>query len=388
MDPAAPDWAAIRAEFPALSRWTYLNTATFGQVPRRAIQAIARHFERRDELACSDFLSWFDDADRIRGKVAHLINATRGDIAFVPNVATALGLLLSGIQWQPGDRIVTLELEFPDLIYHPALLAACGVEFVETSWARFPHALTRNTRLVAVSEVNYITGFRAPLAEIAPELRQRGILLFIDGTQSAGALRFDAAAIQPSIYAVHGYKWLLAPDGAGFMYVHPELRERLAPNVIGWRSHRDWRWVDNLHHGAPVFTGEAEKYEGGMIPFAVLYAMEAFLDLILELGDRAHRRARAGAGGSGARRASRGRRQAAFGRIAALRFARGGRAFPRPQRFRTGAGPGPQPRAGLGAARFSARFAALLLQPRGRSALCGRAAPAALRTAQSRNSVR
>jgi len=286
MQESTPDWAAIRAEFPALARWTYLNTATFGQVPRRAVEAIGRHFARRDELACSDFLHWFEDADRIRAAVARLIRAEPADIAFIPNAATALGLLLGGIAWRLGDRIVTLEHEFPNSIYHPAVLATRGLEFVEVAWSGFWDALTPNTRLVVLSEVNYITGFRVPLYEIAPELRRRGILLFVDGTQSAGALAFDAAEVQPDVYAVHGYKWLLAPNGAGFMYVHPRLREWLPPNVIGWRSHRDWRSVDNLHHGAPVFRQEAEKYEGGMITFAVLYAMEASIELILEIGVR------------------------------------------------------------------------------------------------------
>jgi cysteine desulfurase/selenocysteine lyase len=62
------------------------------------------------------------------------------------------------------------------------------------------------------------------------------------------------------------------------------LRERIQPNVVGWRSHRDWRNVDNLHHGAPEFLSSAEKYEGGSVSFALLYAMEASLDLIIELG--------------------------------------------------------------------------------------------------------
>jgi len=281
---ASPDWAEIRAEFPALRRWTYLNTATFGQVPRCAVQAVALHFARRDALACSDFLAWFDDADRIRALVARLINASPADIAFIPNAATALGLLLGGLDWRPGDRIVTLESEFPNSIYHPALLSCHGIEFIEVPWEGFWEAVTPNTRLVVVSEVNYITGFRVPLRDAAPELRRRGVLLFVDGTQSAGALRFDARQVAPDMYAVHGYKWLLAPNGAGFMYVHPELRERLMPNVIGWRSHQNWRQVDNLHHGAPVFPAEAEKYEGGMLTFAVLYAMEASLRLILEIG--------------------------------------------------------------------------------------------------------
>jgi selenocysteine lyase/cysteine desulfurase len=283
----ATNWEHVRAQFPALSRWTYLNTATFGQLPSRAVEAVARHLARRDELACSDFLSWFDDADRLRGLLARLIHAEAGDIAFIPNAATALGLLMAGLAWKPGDRIVTLENEFPNSIYAPALERQRGVEFVEAPWERFLDAIDERTRLVLLSEVNYTNGFRPPLAEISRRTRQVGALLFVDGTQSLGALQFDVRAIAPDIYAVHGYKWLLSPNGAAFMYVAPPLRERLAPNVVGWRSHRAWREVANLHHGAPEFVGEAEKYEGGMLTFAVLYAMAASVGMILELGPAA-----------------------------------------------------------------------------------------------------
>ncbi len=74
------------------------------------------------------------------------------------------------------------------------------------------------------------------------------------------------------------------PTARDFSISAPQLRERLQPNVVGWRSHRDWRNVDNLHHGAPELVPSAEKYEGGSVIFALLYAMEASLDLILEIG--------------------------------------------------------------------------------------------------------
>jgi cysteine desulfurase/selenocysteine lyase len=278
------DWHAVRSEFPALAHWTYLNTATFGQLPRRATDAVARHFAHRDELACSDFLAWYDDADRIRGKIGKLINCAPEDIAFVPNASAALGLLLAGIDWQPGDQVLTLEHEFPNNLYAPGLLQRFGVETTACPWERFYESVNARTRLAILSSVNYNTGFAPPLAELAEFLRARDVLLFIDGTQSVGALRFDAAAVQPGMLAVHGYKWLLSPNGAGFFYVAPQLRQRLQPNVVGWRSHRDWRNVDNLHHGIPELLSSAEKYEGGSVSFALLYAMEASLDLVLEIG--------------------------------------------------------------------------------------------------------
>jgi cysteine desulfurase / selenocysteine lyase len=281
------DWAAVRREFPALDHWTFLNTATFGQLPRRATEAVARHFAHRDELACGDFLAWYDDADRLRAKLGGLIGCSASYIAFVPNASSALGLLLAGLDWRSGDRVLTLEHEFPNNLYAPGLLERFGVEAVACPWDCFYESLDRRTRLVVLSSVNYNTGFAPPLAELADFLRARGILLFIDGTQSLGALRFDISRIQPDMLAVHGYKWLLSPNGAGFFYISPQLRERLPPNVVGWRSHRDWRNVDNLHHGAPELPATAEKYEGGSVSFALLYAMEASVDLILEIGPEA-----------------------------------------------------------------------------------------------------
>jgi cysteine desulfurase / selenocysteine lyase len=278
------NWDAVRCEFPALAHWTYLNTATFGQLPRCATEAVARHFAHRDELACWDFLAWYDDADRIRGKIGQLINCEPEDIAFVPNASTALGLLLAGMDWHSGDLVLTLEHEFPNNLYAPGLLERFGVETTACPWDRLCESVSARTRLVVLSSVNYNTGFAAPLAELAEFLHARGVLLYVDGTQSVGALRFDTAQIQPDMLAVHGYKWLLSPNGAGFFYIAPQLRERIQPNVVGWRSHRDWRNVDNLHHGVPELLPSAEKYEGGSVSFALLYAMEASIDLVLRIG--------------------------------------------------------------------------------------------------------
>ena len=277
------DWAQVRREFPALENWTYLNTATYGQAPRRAGAAMAGHMAHRDELACGDFLDWFDDADRLRATVARLIGSRPDDIAFTGGAAIALSMLLGGLDWREGDRVVTLENEFPNNLYAPHF-AGAGVELVETPWSGFYDAITDRTRLVLMSMLNYSNGFRPPLEEIGAYLRERGVLFYVDGTQGVGALRMDVARVRPSMLAVHGYKWLMSPTGAGFMYVDPELRRVLRPSIVGWRSDKNWRRVDNLHHGRPEFTEAAERYEGGMIPFALLYAMEQSMELILEIG--------------------------------------------------------------------------------------------------------
>lgn len=275
------NWDLLRDEFPALSNWTYLNTATFGQVPRRAVEAIDRHFAHRDELACSDFLAWFDDADWLRASIGRLIHCEADDIAFIPNASSGLSVLLNGIEWRPGDQIVTLQNEFPNNLYAPHFT---GVDFVETTRDRLMDAVGGRTRLVLVSMLNYSDGYRPDLSALGSLCRERGVLLYVDGTQGVGALQFDAGAIRPSMLAVHGYKWMLAPNGIGFMYVDPEVRRWLQPNVIGWRSHKTWRDVDHLHHGKPEFKESAERYEAGGVSSALLYAMEASVDMMLEIG--------------------------------------------------------------------------------------------------------
>jgi selenocysteine lyase/cysteine desulfurase len=280
----SPNWKAIRAEFPALENWTYLNTATFGQLPRRAVEAANRHFAHRDELACTDFLDWYGDVDRLRASVARLINADADDIAFVTNAAQGLSIVAGGIDWKPGDQVLTIKDEFPNYLYLPALVERFGVEFIEVPWEQFHDAVTPRTRLVAVSEVNYSSGFRVPVGETAKFLRERGVLFLVDGTQSVGALQFDCAASKPDALVVHGYKWMISPTGAGFLYVRPEVRKMLPPSTIGWRSDKGWREVQHLHHGAPRLKDTAEKYEGGGLAVPLLYAMEQSVNLMLEIG--------------------------------------------------------------------------------------------------------
>jgi cysteine desulfurase/selenocysteine lyase len=282
------NWDAIRAEFPALQNWTWLNTATFGQVPMRTRSAVDRHFARRDETACSDFLTWFDHVDGIRALIAQLINCRADDIAFAMNAASALSLFLGGIDWREGDRIVTLRDEFPNQYYGAAAYAERGVELIKMNEI---NSLPERTRAVLVSTVNYSSGYRPDLAFISNLAHRTGALLYVDGTQTVGALRFDTAAVKPDMLAVDGYKWLLCPNGAAFFYISPELRRTLSPSVNGWRSDKGWRSVNELHHGAQRIQEAAEKYEGGMLNFPSIYGAGESVRMILEIGlERVERR--------------------------------------------------------------------------------------------------
>jgi selenocysteine lyase/cysteine desulfurase len=276
-----PDWHLLRAEFPALASWTYLNTATYGHAPQRSVAAVAAHFERRARLACSDFLEWFCDVDEIRERIGRLLHCSGRDIAFASSAAAALSLFLGGIEWRQGDRIVTLRDEFPNQYYYAKWLSARGVELIEMSEVR---DLPLRTRAVVASTVSYITGYRPDMAAIGRMAAGCGARFYVDATQSAGALAIDLERIGPDMCAIDPYKWLLAPNGAAFFYVSSALRDRLEPQVFGWRSDRNWRSVEDLSIDSPNLPESAERYEGGMLNFPSIYALGESLGLILETG--------------------------------------------------------------------------------------------------------
>lgn len=286
----ALDWSSVRSEFPVLEQWTYLNSATFGPVPQRAVEAIDQHFQHRNETASLDFLGWYDDADAVRAQAARLIDALPQDIGFLPSAGIGLSWVIEGLDWRPGDRILTLEGEFPNNIYAPLLLAERGVESVTAPGGLDfdPEAmlalLDERVRVVLVSALSYSSGLRPPLERIGRAAREAGALFVVDATQGIAAVPLGADQIQADVILAHGYKWLCCPPGAGFFYMGPRARRALRPTVVSWRSHRDWRNVNALHHGVPEFADEAAGYEGGILNFPGIVAMGAVLDLFEQIG--------------------------------------------------------------------------------------------------------
>jgi selenocysteine lyase/cysteine desulfurase len=198
---------------------------------------------------------------------------------------------MQGIEWKPGDQVLTLAHEFPNNLYYPLVWRDKGVEFVEMplpegrfSLDDFLARLSARTRVVLLSTVNYSTGLRPPLEAIGAALGERGVLFYVDATQSLGALRLDMTSAGIGFLALHAYKWMLSPSGIGFACIPAATRQWLAPSIYSWRSHHDWRNVDQLHHGAPELPADAMRYEGGVQNFSGIYALEAVLDLIESAG--------------------------------------------------------------------------------------------------------
>jgi len=280
----AVDWQAVRAQFPALSESVWLNTATFGQVPLRAQQAIQRHYEERNRMGARWFLRWFEEADAARADIAGLFGVDAEDFAYIPNANHALSLLVNAIDWRPGDEILSFENEFPNQTYVVALVAHHGVKLRVVKLSEWQEALTDQTRLVSVSQTNYATGEEAPVDAMNVALRRHPALLYVDGTQTAGARKLLFPEGLPDLYAVNGYKWMNSPPGAAFALIPSYTRAWLRPQTIGWRSDRNWRNVSLLSQGMPEFADSADRYEGGMLPIENIAAMRESALLVREIG--------------------------------------------------------------------------------------------------------
>ena len=226
--------SGLRAEFPVLARFAYLNAGTDGPLPARAVQAagqeLAReveegrtmaHFERRGELKGA-----------LRAAYATVLGCDGADVALTTCTSEGIAQTIVGLGLGRGDEILTSDEEHPGLL--GALAAARdlrGVAIREVPLPLVAEAVGPQTRLVACSHVGWVSGLEAP-AELA--LLDAPVLL--DGAQGVGAVEVDVGALGCDAYAGAGQKWLCGPDGTGMLYVSPGLRERLEVPRRGYNN--------------------------------------------------------------------------------------------------------------------------------------------------------
>jgi L-cysteine/cystine lyase len=282
-------WAApLRAHFPVLERCTYLNTGTAGPIPVESAEAIRE--EAAYELAegranFATFGRYLELRERTRALLARLLGAESREIALAHHTSEAVNIVLWGIAWRPGDRVVTTTLE------HDALAVPLGLlrerHGIELRFADIGHgeralegiaaALTRGARLVALSHVVYSTGALLPLAEITEMAHRAGAAILVDGAQTAGVLPLDLRALGVDFYTVSGQKWLCGPEGTGALFVRldrlPEVRPTFA-SYFSARSH-DYRGQVELHP-------DARRFETGMFYRPGVAGLEASLRLALD----------------------------------------------------------------------------------------------------------
>lgn len=284
---------AYRAsEFPITERYTYLAHAAIGALPRRAAAAMAALAETVSRTGDRQWPERMEMAEETRGQAARILGArATHEVAFVENTATALSLVAGGLAWRAGENVVGAELEFPSNVYPWMQLADHGVEYrqiAERDGRVDPDellaAVDEGTRIVALSWVQYASGFRSDLGRIGRFCRERGILFVVDVIQGLGGLVLDVERDFVDVAAASGHKWLLGPEGVGLLYVSDRVIDCLRPSRAGWRSVREaLRWAAyDL-----TWNDGARRFESGTLNVYGIAGLHGSLSLLLEAGPEA-----------------------------------------------------------------------------------------------------
>jgi len=248
--PVSDPLLRFREEFPILEKTTYLISSSLGAMPRAAAAALSEYAEiwaARGVRAWAE--GWWEMSVTAGDEIAPLLEAPAGSVAMLPNVTTAVAVILSSLRYQPPrNRIVLLEGEFPSVRYLSETLAprlGAGVVVVPSpdgagltaDEARIRDAIDGRTALVVVSHVLFQSAFVVDVPAIAEKCRAEGALLLLDAYQSVGTLPVSVGNLGADAVAGGVLKWLCGGPGAAFLYVRPELRPRLEPALTGWLAH-------------------------------------------------------------------------------------------------------------------------------------------------------
>nr|VFK41711.1 MAG: Selenocysteine lyase/Cysteine desulfurase [Candidatus Kentron sp. SD]VFK46325.1 MAG: Selenocysteine lyase/Cysteine desulfurase [Candidatus Kentron sp. SD]VFK78410.1 MAG: Selenocysteine lyase/Cysteine desulfurase [Candidatus Kentron sp. SD] len=283
----------MKNEFPRHDDYIYLNHAAIAPWPRRALLSIERLSK---EMNAGTFRSgdWFRVEETLREQLRQLINAPSGeDIALLKNTSEGLSIVAHGLDWQSGDNIVITDQEFPSnrIVWQSLASRRVTVREAAIQESTLPEGASpeemiegccdENTRLVAVSSVQYGTGLRMDLERIGSFCRRSGILFCVDAIQSLGAIPMDVQAIDADFLAADGHKWMLGPEGIAVFYCRRALRDRLTLRQYGWHMVEDHLNYDNRDW---TVAASARRFECGSPNTLGIHALSASLSLLLEMG--------------------------------------------------------------------------------------------------------
>lgn len=279
----------LREAFPHTGRRTYLNHAATAPLSRPVREALEARIEARQDAAINDYPSFQKLVEQTRDRAARLLGTEAGRIGFVPSTSYGLNLAAAGLDWEPGDRIAVPGCEFPANVFPFKRLEDRGVEvdlIPHESGCFTPEdvrkTLRPRTRLCSVSWVQFLSGFRADLAEIGALCRERDVLFVVDAIQGLGALEIDVETAGIDVLAAGTHKWLMGTQGLGLLYLRDGLLERLRPPMAGW-AHGPIDW-DRLFEYELAFRDEVSRYEIGTPNEMGLTALHAALGLYREAG--------------------------------------------------------------------------------------------------------
>jgi cysteine desulfurase / selenocysteine lyase len=281
------DPIAARDLFPLTRRYIFMNHAGVSPMSERGRAALASLIE---EQATKPHLSGAtgEMADRLRAAIGQLVGADPDTIGIIRGTAHGVSLLAQGLDWKKGDNVVGALGEHPANVYPWMALRDRGVELrqadLEDGRITADSVLSLvddRTRVVALSHVQFLNGFRVDIERIGAELDKRGVVFAVDGTQSVGALKLNLSKLPVDYLSAGACTWQLGPKGIGFCYCRPELLSRLRPVLVGCGS---------VQNPTEYFRYEfelcetARRFEESSASLLDMAGYLAALELLLEIG--------------------------------------------------------------------------------------------------------
>lgn len=278
----------LRDQMPVSRRFAYFDHAAVGPLPAAAAQQICSYAEVARDFGDARWLEWSAGLSVLRGRLAHTLNAHEDEIALVGSTTQGLNIVAEGLAWQAGDNVVLPANEFPSNSLPWQNLQRLGVETRrvevgtdgEISLDHLAAAIDSRTRLLAISWVGFVSGYRIDVGQVVEMAHSRGCLVCLDAIQGLGAFPLDVRATDVDFVCADGHKWMLGPEGAGMLYIRASMLEKLRPVGVGWGSLA----AGSFTPGAANLKKSAGIYEGGSANMPGLLGFSASLGTLIECG--------------------------------------------------------------------------------------------------------
>jgi len=270
------------ALFPIKDQYIFLTHCGIAPLYSGALRAERDVAEAQCKTGALVFSRYDEILDGLRAAAAQLLKTSAENLAFVKNTSEGINLIANGYPFQAGDQVISYVHEYPANHYPWKLQEKRGVELVllpDTSSGDRPVAwsmrdlerhITPRTRVVALSHVQFASGYCADLKPVAELCKARDIDLVIDAAQSLGSLPIYPEDLHAAVVS-SGWKWLMGPIGSGLLHTSPKFRAKLELAMVGAESMR--QGTDYLdHHWNPFASAKCFEYSTS--PIALAAALE------------------------------------------------------------------------------------------------------------------
>jgi cysteine desulfurase / selenocysteine lyase len=278
----------IRADTPGVARLVYFDNAGAALMPVPVVEAMKRHIDLETEIggyAAAELES--GRLGSVYGSVARLVNAALDEIALTENATVAWQMVFYALQFQEGDRILTVEAEYAaNYVAYLQIAKRTGatIEVVpsddsgEIDVGALERMLDERVKLIAMTWIPTNGWLVNPAAAVGKIARARGIPYLLDACQAAGQIAVDVDAIGCDMLSATGRKFLRGPRGTGFLYVRRAMLDRLEPPMI---DHFGAPWVSRDEYR---LRDDARRFETWESNYAARLGLGVAVDYALDVG--------------------------------------------------------------------------------------------------------